>query len=256
MQNLEIHMFICRSDNFGILLHDPESGATASIDTPDPDTISDELAARGWELSHIFNTHHHYDHADGNIPLKRQTGCTIVGCREDAHRIPGIDVRLSDGDTYDFAGCEVKVIATPGHTDGHICYWLPTEEIVFTGDALFSMGCGRLFEGTPTQMWHSLQKLAKLPPQTMIYCGHEYTIHNLQFALEMEPDNPKLQKRAEEVMQLLSNGKFTLPVSIRTELDTNPFLRPNSPLIQQTLGMENQPPEPIIAEIRQRRNNI
>jgi hydroxyacylglutathione hydrolase len=256
MDKLQIAQFCCRSDNFGLLVHDPVSGLTASIDTPDEETIAGELEQRGWQLSHIFNTHHHYDHVPGNLALKEQTGCIIVGAKNDAHRIPGIDVQLGDGETYQFGSHTITMLETPGHTLGSVCFFFEPDHILFTGDTLFSMGCGRMFEGSKEVMWRSMQKILALPDDTQIYCGHEYTVSNASFALEVEPGNKALQERAKEVKELRRERKDTLPVSLGTEKATNPFLRTNSADIQKYFGLEGRPETEIFGAMRELKNDF
>lgn len=254
MADLQIHQFMCRSDNFGVLIHDPQANVTATIDTPEAAKIEAALAEKGWKLTHILNTHHHGDHTEGNLPLKQKYGCTVVGPKGEAAKIPGIDVQMGEGDTYKFGGFEVRAIETPGHTAGQINYYIPKAKAAFTGDTLFSLGCGRLFEKGADSMWPALEKLSKLPGDTMIYCGHEYTLSNAKFALTIEPENEALQKRAKEVEALRAAGKATLPVRLDQELATNPFLRPSSPAIQKRLGMEGRPLWEIFGEIRARKD--
>lgn len=250
MAELKIHQFICRSDNFGVLIHDDEFGVTASIDTPDPDPIRRALAEKGWSLTHIFTTHHHGDHTAGHAALKRETGCVIIGPEKEADRIPGIDQRVSEGSKFSFGGHPLWVLETPGHTAGHVAYWLPDDNIVFVGDTLFSLGCGRLLEGDGATMWQSLQKLTALPKETLIYCGHEYSKSNAAFALSVEPNNVSLQERAEEIRELRDGNLPTLPVSLAAELAQNPFLRPDSPEIQERLDMVGHPLATIFSELR------
>ena len=256
MSKVKIAQFRCRSDNFGLLVHDPVSGCTASIDTPDGDTIKAELERRGWQLSHIFNTHHHYDHVPGNEFLKQETGCIIVGCKNDAHRIPGIDVQLQDGETSAFGSQTMTLLETPGHTLGSVCFYMEPDMVLFTGDTLFSMGCGRMFEGSREVMWHSMQKIIALPDATQIYCGHEYTLSNAEFALEIEPGNKALQKRAKEVRDLRRARKDTLPVDLGTEKATNPFLRPHSLDIQKYFNLEGRPEAEIFGAMRELKNDF
>jgi hydroxyacylglutathione hydrolase len=254
MANLQIHQFTCRSDNFGVLIHDLGANVTATIDTPELAKIEAALATTGWKLTHILNTHHHGDHTEGNLALKQKYGCTVVGPKAEAAKIPGIDVQLAEGDTYRFGSHEVHVIDTPGHTAGQINFHIPSAKVAFTGDTLFSLGCGRLFEKGAEFMWPALEKLMKLPGDTMIYCGHEYTLSNAKFALTIEPENAALQKRADEVASLRAAGKPTLPVRLDLELATNPFLRPSSPAIQARLGMIGRPLWEIFGEIRARKD--
>ncbi len=253
---MEISLFRCRTDNFGLLVHDPDSGLTASIDSPDGETICAELDRLNWKLSHIFNTHHHYDHVPGNEMLKQRTGCLIVGSKKDACRIPGIDVQLQDGESFPFGSGTLTLLETPGHTLGSVCYFLQPDKILFTGDTLFSLGCGRMFEGTKEVMWQSMQKIMALPDETQIYCGHEYTLSNAEFALEIEPGNRALQKRAEEVRQLCREGRHTLPVSLALEKATNPFLRPHSAEIQKYFGLEDAGEADIFGAMRELKNSF
>jgi len=254
MPKLEIEQFLCLSDNYGVLIHDPEAEVTAAIDAPDAKTILAQLEAKGWTLTHLFVTHHHGDHTGGNLALKEATGCTIYGPAAEAERIPGIDVEVTDGDVIRFGDFDVKVIETPGHTIGHIAYWIPDAKVAFVGDTLFALGAGRVFEGTAEVMWRSLQKLMRLPPDTEIYCGHEYTQANARFALTLEPDNLALVNRAKEVDLLRDQGKPTLPTRLDRELETNPFLRPNVTAIRAKLGMLYAPDWHVFAAIRERKN--
>ena len=195
---LQVHMFPCLSDNYGYLVRDAETGTTAVIDTPDVAAIDEALARTGWPLDFIMNTHHHWDHAGGNLELKEKTGCTIVGPRADRDRIPGIDIELAEGDVFELGHRRASVYDTPGHTRGHICYLFADDGAGFVGDTLFAMGCGRLFEGTPGQMWNSLGKLVEnWPDDTQVYCAHEYTQTNARFALTVEPGNEALTARAD-----------------------------------------------------------
>jgi len=256
MARLDVHQFPARGDNYGVLIHDAETGATASIDAPDAEAILAALHETGWELSHIFITHHHHDHTAGNEVLKRMTGCTIVGPAEEARSIPGIDVEVSEGDSVAIGNAKVLVIETPGHTRGHVSYFLPEDGIAFVGDTMFSVGCGKLLEGDAKMMWHSLQKLMALPPETAIYCGHEYTAANARFALTVEPGNTALRARAAEVATLTEKGEPSLPSTIAQELATNPFLRPSSPEIQKRLGMEGRELWEIFGETRKRKDKF
>jgi hydroxyacylglutathione hydrolase len=251
---LLIEQFTCRSDNFGVLIHDPASGLTASIDAPEEAPIRARLAEKGWRLDAIFTTHHHGDHVEGNAGLKADFGCTITGPAAEADRIPGIDRRVAGGDTLMFGDIEINVIDTPGHTLGHICYWLPGEAIAFTADTLFAMGCGRVFEGTPEMMHASLEKLRALPDETVVYCGHEYTETNARFALTVDPDNRELRYRNEAVKRLAAAGKATLPTTIALEKQTNPYFRVDDPAIRRLLGMEQAAPAAVFAEIRKRKD--
>lgn len=256
MSHLEIHQFICRSDNYGILVHDHKSGATAAIDAPDADAIVAELKKRGWQLTHIFNTHHHEDHVAGNLALQQELGCQICGPELEADKIPGIDERLKGGDSFTWAGREVKIYACPGHTKGHIAYHIPSEYSLFAADTLFSLGCGRVFEGTMEEMFHSVNQFKKLSPSTFLYCGHEYTEANAKFAMSVEPANRHLQQRTGVVTKLRQEGKMTCPTTLGEEFQTNPFLRCDSEEIRRKLKMEQASEAQVFAELRERKNNF
>ncbi len=253
---LEIHQFPCLEDNYGYLIRDRESGETASVDAPSAAAIEAALAETGWTLNYILNTHHHADHTGGNFDLKGKHGCCIVGPAAEAPRIPGIDVAVSEGDIVKIGRHRARVLETPGHTSGHVVYVFDDSNAVFVGDTLFSMGCGRIFEGTPGQMWDSLQKLMDLPGDTRVYCAHEYTQKNGHFAATLEPYNSPLAARLSEVDQLRMLELPTVPSTIRIELLTNPFLRPDSPELQASLDMRGAPLAEVFAEVRRRRNEF
>lgn len=255
---LDIRQFACLNDNYGYLIRDIETGAVAAIDTPDPEAINAALDADGWRLTHILNTHHHWDHAGGNLALKEQWNCEIIGPQAEAERIPGIDRPVGEGDTVALGAAKAQVFDTPGHTSGHIVYYFADASAgagaAFVGDTIFAMGCGRLFEGTPGQMWASLQKIAALPPQTKLYCAHEYTQANARFALTVEPGNEALQARAEAVDALRAAGTPTVPTTLAEELATNPFLRAEAPGLKATLGMDAADAVAVFAETRARKD--
>ena len=251
---IEVHQFLCLADNYGYLAHDPLSGETAAIDTPDPDRIMAALDEKGWRLTYIFNTHHHFDHTGGNLALKEKTGCRIFGPAQEADKIPGIDVKLAEGAHVKIGSQEAAILDVPGHTLGHIVYYFAAAGIAFVGDTLFALGCGRLFEGTPVQMWGSLQKLMRLPDETLIYCGHEYTQANARFALSVEPDNDALIRRAQDISALRAKNMPTVPTKIGLEKATNPFLRPMSAGLQKTLGMVDAQEVDVFAETRKRKD--
>lgn len=253
--SLEFYQFPCRSDNYGVLVHAPDTGETASIDAPDAAAVDEALTTQGWKLSHIFTTHHHADHTGGNAELKAKHGATIYGPRGEADKIPGLDQAFGENDSFEFSGHEVRVFETPGHTRGHIMYWLPDSDVAFVGDTLFALGCGRIFEGDFADMYASLEKIKKLPEQTVIYCGHEYTQANAAFSMTVDPTNPALLQRVKLIGALRADGKPTLPTTLDVELETNPFLRPNDPDIRRVLGMENATDLEVFTEIRERKNN-
>ncbi|MDA5193037.1 hydroxyacylglutathione hydrolase [Govanella unica] len=234
---LDIIQIPVLNDNYIYLLRDEATGATGVVDPAVSAPVLAELARRGWSLSHILNTHHHSDHVGGNLALKAATGCVIVGPRADQDRIPGIDITLGDGDSWFLGASEAKIFDVPGHTRGHIAYWFADSDALFCGDTLFAMGCGRLFEGTAQQMWTSLTKFLALPDATRVYCAHEYTEANGRFALHVEPGNSALVARMADVRRLRAEGLPTVPSTLGLERATNPFLRPDSALLQQTIGL-------------------
>jgi hydroxyacylglutathione hydrolase len=236
MTMLEVHQFPCLSDNYGYLLHDPDSGETTCIDTPDGEAYLLEAAKKGWQITQIWNTHWHPDHAGGNEVIKRETRCKITGPAEEAAKIYGIDREAGHGDSVSLGDWEARVIDVGGHTNGHIAYYLPEAEIAFVGDAVFALGCGRMFEGTAPQFWASLSRIKALPPSTVLYCAHEYTQSNARFALHADPDNPDLQAYAEEVRERRAKGQSTVPSKLGRELAANPFLRADDPDMQERWG--------------------
>ena len=256
MSHLQIEQFMARSDNFGVLIHDPETGLTASIDAPEEQPILDALKRRGWKLTHIFTTHHHGDHVEANLALKKRFGVEIIGPEDEKSKIPSMDRGVRHGDRFHFGNFEVEVISTPGHTAGEISFHIPVAKVAFTGDTLFSLGCGRLFEGTPATMFKSLQRLLALPAETEIYCGHEYSESNARFALTIDPENSALKERAKEIKALREAGLPTLPTTLMREMATNPFLRWHDPSIRKTLKMESASDEAVFTEIRKRKDNF
>jgi hydroxyacylglutathione hydrolase len=252
----EIRLFRCRSDNYGVLLHDPESGATASIDAPEVAPIEAALSATGWKLTDILVTHHHADHTDGIRALKDKYKCRVVAPAAEASKIPGVDETVHEGAKVKVGTLSASVIETPGHTLGHIAYWFHGEKLAFVGDTLFSIGCGRVIEGTPQQMWHSLVKLRDLPNDTDVYCGHEYTAANIKFARTIEPNNKVLAEREAEANQEIAAGKPTIPVILGEEKLANPFLRADLPEVAAGVGMAGKPAAEVFAEIRARKNKF
>lgn len=253
---IEIQQIPVLADNYVYLVHEPEEGATAVVDPAVARPVLDSLEERGWRLTHVLNTHHHWDHVGGNRELKAATTCTIIGGDLDRRRIPGIDLALKDGEVLHLGAATVRVLEIPGHTLGHIAYWFPEEAVLFCGDTLFALGCGRLFEGSPEVMWRSLDRLRWLPGETRVYCAHEYTLGNARFALTVEPDNQALQKRCRQVEADRREGRFTVPSLLEEERATNPFLRPESPEIHYRLGLEDAPAEAVFAELRRRKDGF
>ncbi len=254
--NVEIRQFSCLSDNYGVLIHDPDSGTTIAIDVPDAAPYLAVLEETGWKLTDILITHHHWDHVQGLSELKQKTMATVTGPERSREVISGLDKTVEDDDDILAGPFEIKAIATPGHTLDQISWYIPSLKVAHTGDTLFSLGCGRVFEGDMEMMWASLARLIrKLPADTTIYCGHEYTAANAKFALTIDPDNEALKKRAAEVDTLRSSGKPTVPTTMGQELATNPFLRANDPGIRKNLGLEDASDADVFAEIRTRKDN-
>ncbi|MFI3219812.1 MAG: hydroxyacylglutathione hydrolase, partial [Methylococcales bacterium] len=229
---LDIIQIPVLTDNYIYLLHDSGSGETAVVDPAVAEPVLAVLKQKGWQLTYILNTHHHSDHVGGNVELKRQTGCQIIASEFDKHRIPSVDRGIKEHDVINLGTHSAQVIATAGHTSGHIVYYFAEDNALFCGDTLFVMGCGRLFEGSAAELWQSLQKLKALPPKTRVYCAHEYTQANGRFALTVEPDNIALQEKMIQVNELRANGLPTVPSTIGEELATNPFLRDLSSTLQ------------------------
>lgn len=244
------------TDNYIYLIHDPVFGETAAIDPALAQPVLDILDKKGWRLTYILNTHHHWDHVGGNVELKQKTACKIIAAQSDRDRIPGIDIGVSEGDVISLGQHSARVISTPGHTTGHIVYHFDEDGALFCGDTLFVMGCGHLFEGTAEQMLNSLEKLKALPPSTRIYCTHEYTQTNGRFALSVEPDNSQLQQKMIEVQRLRAENKPTVPSTIEQEQATNPFFRADSISIQKTLGLERQSSLSVFTELRKRKDSF
>ena len=257
MSSFSYHQFVYGSDNYGVLVHDPKTGHTAAIDAGDGAAYKAALAEKGWVLSHVFITHHHGDHTEGLAVLVAGTDAEVLGPKGDKPGHEGITTHLSDGDHFMFAGAQVEVLETPGHTLDMLNFYLPSEEVCFSGDTLFAMGCGRVFEGDFPMMWNSLSKLmSALPAQTVIYCSHEYTEANVAFALSVDPENPALIARAETVAALRSRNEPTIPTTMAEELATNPFLRASDKDIRAFLSLEDASDAAVFAEIRSRKDNF
>src|ERR1700761_7996439 len=253
MAPMNVALVPCLSDNYAYLLWDG-SGPVAVVDPSEPEPVRKALAERGLKLTHILNTHHHLDHCGGNLALKEEFGAQVVGPGKDRARIPGIDTGVGEDAPWHFASRDVRVLEIPAHTSSHIAFVL--DGAAFTGDTLFAMGCGRLFEGTPAMMWSSLSKLMKLPDATKIYCGHEYTLSNGKFAVTLEPKNSDLQARMKDVEALRAKNASTIPSTMGLEKKTNPFLRPDSAEIRATLGMQSSDDVSVFAEIRKRKDSF
>ncbi|MBZ8132853.1 hydroxyacylglutathione hydrolase [Afifella sp. IM 167] len=256
MAALEIVQLPARSDNYAVLVHDPETGATVAIDAPEAEPIIETLKAREWVLTDIFVTHKHFDHVEGVPALRDAYSARTIGPRKSAAATGLYDKTVGDGESFQWAGRKVEVIATPGHTLDHVAYYVPQDGLAFVGDTLFALGCGRVFEGSAEEMWASLKALRDLPDETIVYCGHEYTLANAEFAASIDPQNEVLIARKGEIEALRAEGEPTLPTTIGTEKATNPFLRADDPELQRVLGMEGEEPAAVFAEIRQRKDRF
>lgn len=253
---LEIVTVPCLKDNYAYLVHDDVTGATACVDVPEAGPILAVLAERGWKLTDILITHHDWDHVDGVAALRAATGARVTGAAQDAHRLPPLDLAVAPGGRFRLGAEEAEVIDVPGHTIGHIAYYLPSSRAVFTGDSLMAFGCGRTFEGSAEQMWGSLSRLAALPADTLVYSGHEYSQSNARFALTIEPDNPTLVERAARVNAARDRGQPTVPVALSLELATNPFLRAHLPAIKAAIGLPEASDVESFADIRARKDRF
>jgi hydroxyacylglutathione hydrolase len=250
----EIRAFTCLSDNFGYLIHDPATKATASIDAPEAGPIIRALEREGWALTDILITHHHHDHVGGVGELKQKYGCRVVAPHDKTTKIANVDLRVGNGDVVKIGNLLARVLETPGHTLDHISYVFDADKALFAADTLFSIGCGRVFEGTYPMMWESLLKLRALPDDFRLYCGHEYTAANVKFALNVESDNPALQARAEEVTRLRAAGKPTIPSLLGEEKKANVFLRADDPAVAIKLRMKGAGAADVFGELRERKN--
>ena len=252
-----IDTFMCRTDNYGYLVHDIETRKTAAIDAPDAGAIKVALNNRGWTLTDLLITHHHRDHVEGIPVLKSEFDLTVTGPRLEAEKIMGLDVTVGPGDIVTLGATAFMIIGTPGHTLGQIAYYNAIDRHVFTADALFSLGCGRMFEGKPGPMWEGLKQLRALPDDTLMFCGHEYTEENARFAQSVDPRNAALNIRAAEIRRMRAEGKFTIPVSMGMEKATNPFLRADQPVLARAMGLEpGLDPSAVFAALRQAKDNF
>lgn len=253
---LIVDVFPARSDNFGYLVHDQATGRTAAIDAPEATAIRNALTRRGWTLTDIFITHHHIDHVEAIAELKAAFGTRVVGPRDEADKIEGLDELVGDGDKIILGETSFDVMATPGHTLGHVVFYEPKGGHLFSADALFSLGVGRMFEGTPGPMWEGLKRLRALPDDTLVYCGHEYTLGNARFALSIDPDNEALKARASTVEALRADDKPTIPFHLGEDKKANPFLRADAPELARHYGLDGTDHAAVFAAIRKGKDNF
>jgi len=252
----QTRQFLCLKDNYGVLVHDPATGATAAIDAPEAAPVEAALAATGWKLTDILVTHHHADHTGGIAELKARHKCRVVAPRREAAKIPVVDIEVGEGDRVKVGSLTADVIETPGHTLGQVNYFFPDDKLLFAGDTLFSIGCGRVIEGTPELMWQSLLKLRALPDDTALYCGHEYTDANIRFALTIESGNAALQARAAEAKRQIAAGQPTVPSRLGEEKRANVFLRADDPGVAAAVGLAGAPAVQVFAEVRARKTKF
>ncbi len=253
---MELLIVPALKDNYVYALRDPESDVVAVVDPAEAGPVIREIEGRGWRVGAVFNTHHHDDHIAGDLQIKSRYRCPVIGPLSETGRIAEITHGVEPGGQYQFGSEMVQVIGTPGHTRGHLAFHFPKAGVVFCGDTLFSLGCGRLFEGTPEQMWESLCRLRALPADTQVCCAHEYTLANARFALSVEPDNPALRARVEQARGQRDQGLPTIPTTIAQERATNPFLRADEPSVARTLYMDGAAPALVFGELRRRKDRF
>jgi len=252
----QIHVFLCREDNIGALVHDPKSGACAAIDAPEEGPILKALSETGWSLSDILITHRHGDHVEAVAPLKERFGCRVVAPLKAKGAVPQADRLVQEGDFVQVGELRADVWETPGHCNDHISYWFAADRVLFAGDTIFTLGCGRLLEGDYTTFWASLQRIAALPDDTRIYSGHDYTLSNGRFALAVEPDNAALKRRMAEAEKAKAEGRFLIPSTLGDEKATNPFLRAGEPEVARAAGQEGAAPAEVFRALREWKNRF
>ncbi len=246
---LNINIVLCLQDNYSYVIHDTETNTVAVVDPSEFEPINNFIEKKFNKIDFILNTHHHFDHTGGNLDLKKKYKSKIIGSKKDEKRIPGIDIRLSDNENYKLGSVDFKIFSIPGHTSGHVCFYSKNEKIIFTGDTLFSLGCGKVFEGTHLEMLKSLNLIKKLPTDTQIYCGHEYTQKNLNFCLKYDA-NKRLVEKKKWVMSRIHQKQPTIPTTIKEELNTNIFLRCDDSEVKKTLNMENATELEVFKKLR------
>lgn len=252
----EVRLVPCLSDNYAVILRDPASSRVAVVDAPEADPIIKALNDAQWKLTHILVTHKHADHIQGIPALKQRYQAKVIGPRAEAKEIPTLDVQVGEPDTVEVGSLRARVFDTPGHTAGHICYWFDKEKLLFSADTLFALGCGRPFERPAPVLWESLLKLRQLPDDTIVYCGHEYTLANARFSVTVDPENAALRARLAEIEKARSANKPTVPSTLGEERATNPFLRADEPSVAAAIGMQGAHPAAVFTELRERKNNF
>ena len=253
---VEVRLVPCLSDNYAVILRDPASNMVAVIDAPEAEPIVKALDDAKWKLTHILVTHKHADHIEGIPELKERYGAKVIGPRAEASQIPTLDVLVGEPDTVEVGSLRARVFDTPGHTAGHITYWFDKEKLLFTADVLFALGCGRNFERPAPVLWESLLKLRKLPDDTIVYCGHEYTLTNARFSVTVDPKNAALKARLAQIEKARAANKPTVPFTLGEDRATNPFLRADEPSVAEAVGMKGADPAAVFTEIRERKNNF
>jgi hydroxyacylglutathione hydrolase len=250
------HTFLCRTDNIGVLIHDEATGSTACVDVPDAPAVERALREKNWRLTHIIVTHRHFDHIEGIPPLKAKTGARVIAPKKAAAEVPDADELVAEGDKVKIGQLTASVLETPGHCADHISYWFQKENALFAGDTIFTMGCGRISEATPSVLWSSLQRIVGLPNETRIWSGHEYTLANAKFALSVDGANSSLKTRAAKIEKLRAANELTVPTTLAEEKATNPFLRAGDPQVQKAVGMAGADASAVFAELRERKNRF
>lgn len=253
---MQIIQIPCRQDNYAVLIHDDKTGQTLLFDAPEHNAIADVLTNKGWKLNHILITHYHFDHIEAAASLKAQFGAQVYGPKINAQELACLDNPIDQSHNLNLLGMDIKILDTPGHKADHICYYLADLKIAIVADVIFSMGCGRILDGTPQKLYNSVEKLKALPADTTFYCGHEYTTSNGQFALSVEPNNADLKARMNEVKTLRAKNRPTLPTLLSNELKTNPFLRLDSAEIRLNLNMQTASDEAIFTKLRSLKDNF
>lgn len=253
---VEIRLVPCLSDNYAVILHEADTSTTVLIDAPEPAPIEQALGREGWKLTHMLITHKHADHVQGIAALKKKYGATVIGPRAEASEIPMIDTRVAEGDVVLAGNMKARVYDTPGHTAGHIVFWFEKEKLLFAGDTLFALGCGRCFEKPPAVLWQSILKIRDLPGDTRLYCGHEYTLSNARFSVTVDPKNVALKNRLAIIEKMRAEGKPTVPSTMQEERETNPFLRADNPQVAEAVGMKGAGAGAVFTELRERKNSF